>query len=169
MAFCGNCGTQLNDGAKFCPNCGQTIGSGTSAPQQQYVAQQNEDNSFGAKLKRFRNSKWNWIAAGILFVIIMAVKIGGGSDTDMLEKEVKKMMIEKTKESGQNLVVSNFVLVHQSGNDYTGVATCTLDGEKIDLDVKVVYDGSRFQAEWAPTAEYQAKAFEEGWNELFGD
>lgn len=23
MAFCGNCGTQLNDGAKFCPKCGQ--------------------------------------------------------------------------------------------------------------------------------------------------
>ena len=36
-----------------------------------------------------------------------------------------------------------------------------------DLDVKVVYDGSNFQAEWAPTAEYQQKALEEGLQELF--
>ena len=35
MAFCGNCGTQLNDGAKFCPRCGQTVGGGESTPQQQ--------------------------------------------------------------------------------------------------------------------------------------
>lgn len=25
MAFCGKCGTQLNDGAKFCPKCGNPI------------------------------------------------------------------------------------------------------------------------------------------------
>lgn len=24
MAFCANCGTQVNDGAKFCPSCGQS-------------------------------------------------------------------------------------------------------------------------------------------------
>lgn len=27
MAFCGNCGTQLNDGANFCPKCGNPCGS----------------------------------------------------------------------------------------------------------------------------------------------
>ena len=27
MAFCGNCGTQLNDGAKFCPKCGKFFAS----------------------------------------------------------------------------------------------------------------------------------------------
>ncbi len=32
MAFCNNCGNQINDGAKFCPKCGQII-EGT--PQQQ--------------------------------------------------------------------------------------------------------------------------------------
>lgn len=25
MAFCGNCGTQLTDGAKFCPKCGNPV------------------------------------------------------------------------------------------------------------------------------------------------
>ena len=77
------------------------------------------------------------------------------------------MMVEKMKEKGQTLNISDFTLVHQDGNNYTGLATCTLDGEKMDLDVKVVYDGSNFQAEWAPTAEYQQKALEEGLQELF--
>jgi uncharacterized membrane protein len=27
MAFCGNCGTQTQDGVKFCPSCGHTIGA----------------------------------------------------------------------------------------------------------------------------------------------
>ena len=25
MAFCQNCGTQLNEGSKFCPNCGTPL------------------------------------------------------------------------------------------------------------------------------------------------
>lgn len=29
MAFCGNCGTQLNDGAKFCPKCGKGMANQT--------------------------------------------------------------------------------------------------------------------------------------------
>lgn len=36
MAFCGNCGTQLNEGAKFCPKCGKAI---DVAPQQQVYQQ----------------------------------------------------------------------------------------------------------------------------------
>lgn len=35
MAFCGNCGTQLNDGAKFCPKCGKAVGGDASILQQQ--------------------------------------------------------------------------------------------------------------------------------------
>jgi uncharacterized membrane protein len=32
MAFCNNCGTQVNSGTKFCPNCGATVTD--AAPQQ---------------------------------------------------------------------------------------------------------------------------------------
>ena len=35
MAFCGKCGAQLNDGAKFCPSCGAPTGS-EQAQQQTY-------------------------------------------------------------------------------------------------------------------------------------
>ena len=34
MAFCGNCGTQLNDGAKFCPKCGQPTSEVSNAQNQ---------------------------------------------------------------------------------------------------------------------------------------
>ena len=34
MAFCGNCGAQINDGAKFCPVCG-TVQCAQAAPGQQ--------------------------------------------------------------------------------------------------------------------------------------
>jgi len=32
MAFCNNCGTQVNNDTKFCPNCGATVNS--AGPQQ---------------------------------------------------------------------------------------------------------------------------------------
>ena len=44
MNYCGNCGTQFQDGIKFCPNCGQSTGAAaaqqTAQPQAQYQAQQ---------------------------------------------------------------------------------------------------------------------------------
>ncbi len=47
MAFCGNCGTKVEDGVKFCPGCGAAINAqpqqAQAAPQQNYQqqAQQN--------------------------------------------------------------------------------------------------------------------------------
>ncbi len=38
MAFCSNCGNQVNDGIKFCPKCGQAVGG---SPQQQVYQQPN--------------------------------------------------------------------------------------------------------------------------------
>ena len=67
------------------------------------------------------------------------------------------MMIETMREKGQNLNITAFSLVHQGGNNYEGLASGTLGGEKIELDVYVVYDGTSFKAEWQPTAEYVQK------------
>ena len=39
MAFCRNCGNQVNEGVKFCPKCGYPVESQT-AQQIQHVAQQ---------------------------------------------------------------------------------------------------------------------------------
>ncbi len=35
MAFCGKCGTQVNDGVKFCPGCGAPVGAQEQVPFQQ--------------------------------------------------------------------------------------------------------------------------------------
>lgn len=40
MAFCGKCGAQLNDGAKFCPSCGAPTGSEQAQQQPQQQPQQ---------------------------------------------------------------------------------------------------------------------------------
>ena len=55
MAFCRNCGNQLNDGIKFCPKCGQAVvgvnqqqvsqqppqGQNLQSPQEQHQQSQN--------------------------------------------------------------------------------------------------------------------------------
>ena len=47
MAFCGKCGTQLNDGTKFCPKCGNPVGS----------TQTNETSSYSIELVSVGDSK----------------------------------------------------------------------------------------------------------------
>lgn len=79
---------------------------------------------------------------------------GCTADKGALEKEVKKIMVETMREKGQNMTITQLSLVHQGGNNYEGLAEGTLDGEKIQLDVYVVYDGENVKAEWQPTAAY---------------
>ncbi|MDR1891994.1 MAG: zinc ribbon domain-containing protein, partial [Oscillospiraceae bacterium] len=40
MTFCGNCGTQVQDGIKFCPSCGKEVAATPAQPQQQVQQQQ---------------------------------------------------------------------------------------------------------------------------------
>lgn len=64
MAFCGKCGTQINDGVKFCPGCGapnETAAPAAPAtpvqeapPVQQNPAPQQAD--FGAKMAALNNT-----------------------------------------------------------------------------------------------------------------
>ena len=35
MAFCTNCGTQVNEGSKFCPSCGSPVGGGAPAAKEE--------------------------------------------------------------------------------------------------------------------------------------
>ena len=47
MAFCSNCGTQVNEGVNFCPKCGQNVGAAApqqqvNQPQPQYVEEEEE-------------------------------------------------------------------------------------------------------------------------------
>ena len=51
MAFCGKCGTKIEEGIKFCANCGTPIGE-TPASEQQTSA----PNDFSEKISAFNNT-----------------------------------------------------------------------------------------------------------------
>lgn len=59
MAFCGNCGAQINDGAKFCPVCGSVQGAQAAPNQQQQQSAPAQSQAYArmrkntATLRRF--------------------------------------------------------------------------------------------------------------------
>ena len=64
MAFCGNCGTKIDDHAKFCPGCGQTVEAPateqikTEATEQPKAEQaQGQQNDLSAKVANLNNTK----------------------------------------------------------------------------------------------------------------
>lgn len=111
-------------------------------------------------------SAFGYTIAGLVLSIIFSASYFSISKDD-LSTEVEQIMVDKMKENGNTLVVSDLTLTHKGGNEYTGLAKCTLDGKRIDLNVNVISDGTSVQAEWTPTAEYIQKAFEEGFKETF--
>lgn len=175
MAFCGNCGTQLNDGAKFCPKCGQTIAGGASVPQQQidqpqqqYSGYQEEETmklwqkilyllvgpagllgglvySIKKQTSMAKNA-FLWGGIGTVLWIAMSSLIGGS--TSVIEATTKKLMVEEFKKQGVSCVVKDLTLVHKSGNEYSGFAECSIDGEAAQYSLKVLSDGRAVQAKW---------------------
>ena len=64
MAFCGNCGTKIDDLAKFCPGCGQAVEAlateqiKTEATEQPKAEQaQGQQNDLSAKVANLNNTK----------------------------------------------------------------------------------------------------------------
>ena len=64
MAFCGNCGTKIDDHAKFCPGCGQAVVAPateqikTEATEQPKAEQaQGQQNDLSAKVANLNNTK----------------------------------------------------------------------------------------------------------------
>ena len=64
MAFCGNCGTKIDDHAKFCPGCGQAVEAPateqikTEATEQPKAEQtQGQQTDFSAKVANLNNTK----------------------------------------------------------------------------------------------------------------
>ena len=64
MAFCGNCGTKIDDNAKFCPGCGQAVEAPateqikTEATEQPKAEQaQGQPNDLSAKVANLNNTK----------------------------------------------------------------------------------------------------------------
>ena len=68
MAFCGKCGAQLNDGAKFCPSCGAPTGS-EQAQQQTY--QQPQQQAYAPVQSDAQQNKVMGILAYLSWLVIV--------------------------------------------------------------------------------------------------
>lgn len=62
--------------------------------------------------------------------------------SDDLEQEVKKSMVEKFE--GEHIRIKNFGLVHEAGNEYSGILDTDEENGSFTYKVKVIYDGSSF-------------------------
>lgn len=174
MAFCRNCGNQVNDGTKFCPKCGKTLDKASLAPQQTDESQSQFADEPEGTIKVWQKILYLlfWPAgllAGIIYTIqkkrsmarkafvwgcaSLGASIGlmlsmEGCSNNEPENTTKVLMVEKFKEQGISLIVKDLTLVHKSGNEYSGIAECTVDGEAAQFAIKVIYDGKNVQAEW---------------------
>ena len=71
-----------------------------------------------------------------------------GMSNDDVMRETKALMIHEAEKDGVDLQFMDFNVVHESGNKYTGIAECIINGESVKYSVDIVCDGENIQAEW---------------------
>ena len=114
MAFCGNCGNELREGAKFCPKCGTA--ANTHQEQQE------------AKGKRFSTP---WIAA----FTVLTILIGSYFVTDMVSPETHNKLFGwvSSDSSPKDIAVKSLEYIKKG--DYAGffnyVGTDETDGKDV--------------------------------------
>lgn len=142
MAFCGNCGAQLNDGDKFCPKCGNAIDELSSDSQQEFDEEQKATINQWKKIAKYA-ILLGAIATALWFVVPKIVNYNEPEQT------AKKILInEFIKEKGVLLNINDIKLLHKVGNEYTGIVEGSIDGEATQFDVNVIYDGSDVLVKW---------------------
>ena len=92
---------------------------------------------------------YSTVMVALLFAMSLCFASCGPSTSD-IEETTKQIIVDKVKEAGSTLVIKDLTLVKESDNKYDGIATCTLDGEDIELDVDVTCDGDNVIASWQP-------------------
>ena len=56
MAYCGKCGTNVDEGVKFCPSCGNPMEAPASEQQAQQTQQNTAQTDFSAKFANLNNT-----------------------------------------------------------------------------------------------------------------
>ena len=106
MAYCGNCGNKLDDGAKFCPQCGAKCAHNGKQICSKCGTELNEGAKFCPKCGAKNNSNSSgkrksqvmiWYIAAFISLIVI---FGGGwyLYLDSLDKEAKRIAQEKVEE-----------------------------------------------------------------------
>lgn len=180
MAFCGNCGAQINDGVQFCPKCGQPT-SNTSTKQESVnynsFNNQPEDEDMktwqkivsvllwpvGAiiliialvkKQTAKAKSAFTYTAVGIGLVIALNVSLDGCSsdDFDTTEDEMVDSEVSDVEEAGYN---DGYEFGFQFGSEY------------IDEGAASVAYSARFDAPSTPEEKRLYKLYEEAYKKGF--
>ena len=80
------------------------------------------------------------------------ISCSGKVSTDELSKELGPLIIENISStfdiSESNIEKKDFTLIHEEGNNYTGVLITFYDGLQQTFDIKVVYDGENYKFTW---------------------
>lgn len=113
MAFCGNCGTEISDGAKFCPKCGTARKGGQ---------EQQEPNG-----KRFSTP---WIAAFAVITIL----IGSFFITDMISPETHNKLFGWVSFGDSPTSVANKVMECFKEKDFAKLYEYVYIDEKLSKD-----------------------------------
>jgi len=61
-----------------------------------------------------------------------------------LEQDVKKSIQETLNEKNINANINDVKLVNESGNKYTGIVYATDEGESIEMNISLIYDGEGY-------------------------
>ena len=84
----------------------------------------------------------------IIFIMMSSCELNTRLSTTELAEQVEISMVETWEEQDvQGLEVESLILVHKSGNEYSGVLKTIEDGENYSYTVSVVYDGEYFSWE----------------------
>ena len=105
MAFCSNCGKNLESEAMFCSSCGKAVAEGAPRPIDQAV----EKSSFLSSL--LSNKKRLAVLGGALVALITVASLVGGFLQNQAKAEAERIRVENEKaafEESQLLVASVF-------------------------------------------------------------
>ena len=84
----------------------------------------------------------------LIFIMMSSCELNTRLSTTELAEQVEISMVETWEEQDvQGLEVESLILVHKSGNEYSGVLKTIEDGENYSYTVSVVYDGEYFSWE----------------------
>ena len=80
--------------------------------------------------------------------MIISCDLSTRLSTAELAEEVQVSMVETWEEQEvKGIEVESLILVHKSGNEYSGVLKTVEDGEDYSYTVSVIYDGEYFSWE----------------------
>ncbi len=167
MAFCGNCGTELSDGAKFCPNCGEPV-LPSKTDNKNIIGVDNQVEGVGSDRLDDEEgyNPWKEYRIHIVGCILVALLLGGcwwyyktsmdrAESDKAIQQESQRLALQKEKEKMDSiekaqkeelLFVENFYKELEEYSDYE-VMTSIIRKNVTDKALKTLKDEYDYECE----------------------